>query len=75
MKIKRITILEVEYIAFELAKHFMEWNEPIPAFGTRFVGRLESCIAQPFQSFNHRLLYNGIILKAGILFYLKEGDE
>lgn len=70
MKIKRITILEVEYIAFKLAKHFLEWDEPIPAFGTRFVGRLESCIAQPFQSFNHKLLYRGIVSKSAILFYL-----
>jgi death-on-curing family protein len=70
MKIKPVGILEVEYIAFELARKLMVWDEPIPEFGTRYPGRLESCLAQPFQTFSRRLLYPGLISKAAILFYL-----
>lgn len=69
MKIKRISLLEVEYIAYQLAKELMEWDEPIPEFGTRYPGRLESCLAQPFQTFQG-LLYPGLIKKAAMLFYL-----
>jgi death on curing protein len=70
MKIKSITILEVEYIAYRLAKETMKWDEPIPDFGSRFPGKLESCLAVPFQSFGGKLFYKGFIGKASILFYL-----
>lgn len=70
MKIRPITILEVEYIAYDLAKKLMEWDEPIPAFGTRYPGRLESCLAQPFQTYGRKLLYKGLTGKAAVLFYL-----
>lgn len=70
MKIDSVSILEVEYIAFELARKLLAWDEPIPEFGTRYPGRLESCLAQPFQTFSRRLLYRGLIAKAAILFYL-----
>lgn len=36
MKTKIITIAEVEFTTFALAKELMTWNEPIPEFGTRF---------------------------------------
>lgn len=70
MKIKSITILEVEYIAYRLAEETMRWDEPIPDFGSRFPGKLESCLAVPFQSFGGKLFYKGLIGKASILFYL-----
>ena len=68
--IKRIGLADVEYIAFQLAKKFMEWNEPIPDFETRFPDKLESCIETPFQTFDRRSLYQGLIQKSAILFYL-----
>ena len=68
--IKRITVAEVELIAFELAKKLMEWNEPIPDFETRFPLKLESCIETPFQTFDRKSLYNGLVAKAAIMFYL-----
>ncbi|KKS05192.1 MAG: Death-on-curing family protein [Candidatus Nomurabacteria bacterium GW2011_GWA2_41_25] len=68
--IKRINLADVEYIAFQLAKEFMEWNEPIPDFETRFPDKLESCIATPFQTFDRKSLYEGLIGKSAILFYL-----
>ena len=48
----------------------MTFNEPIPDFRTRFPDRLESCIATPFQSFGRKSLYQGLVSKATILFYL-----
>ena len=64
-----ITIAEVEYIAHYLAKTLMTWNEPIPDFSTRFPNTLESCLATPFQSFQRKHLYKGLLGKAAVLFY------
>ena len=68
--IKRISLADVEYIAFQLAKKFMEWNEPIPDFETRFPDKLESCIETPFQTFDKKSLYQGLVEKSAMLFYL-----
>jgi death-on-curing protein len=67
---KTITVKEVEYLAFKLAQEMMSSYEPIPDFATRFPNILESCLAAPFQSFDQKSLYPGLISKAGILFYL-----
>lgn len=68
--IKILTIKHVEYVAFRLAKELMTYNEPIPDFNTRFPNILESCLAVPFQKFEKKPLYKGLIGKAAILFYL-----
>jgi len=68
--IKRIKLADVEYIAFQLAKKFLDWGEPIPDFNTRLPDKLESCIETPFQTFDRKSLYKGLIGKAAILFYL-----
>ncbi len=68
--IESLSITEVEYIAFRLAKGSMTYNEPIPDFSTRFPNVLESCILVPFQTFMKRPVYKGIVKKAAILFYL-----
>ncbi len=65
-----ISVKEVEYIAFRLAKEMMSFNEPIPDFSTRFANILESCLATPFQSFAKKSFYPTLIAKASILFYL-----
>lgn len=70
MTVKRITISEIEYVAYELAKETMGWNEPIPSFKSRFPDILESCLAMPFQRFSGRTFYKGLIGKTAILFYL-----
>lgn len=67
---KEITLAEVEYIAFRLAKELLEFDEPIPDFSTRFPNILESCLAVPFQKFTRKDVYKGLIAKASILFYL-----
>lgn len=67
---KPISIIEVEYIAYKLAKKFMTYDEPIPDFNSRFPNILESCVLVPFQKFKGKALYKGLTSKAGILFYL-----
>lgn len=69
-KVARITVREVEYTAFSLAKELMLYDEPIPDFGTRFPSILESCIESPHATYNKEDLYPGLIGKASILFYL-----
>lgn len=64
-----ITVKEVEYLAFRLAREHMEWNEPIPDFSTRFPGKLESCLRNAFQTFNKKPLYPTLPDKAAIIFY------
>jgi death-on-curing protein len=67
---EKISLQEVEFVAFRLAREIMAFNEPIPDFTTRFPNALESCLAMPFQSFSGKSLYSGLISKAAILFYL-----
>ncbi|MFC1675240.1 type II toxin-antitoxin system death-on-curing family toxin [Candidatus Omnitrophota bacterium] len=67
---KSISIAEVEFIAFRLAKETLDFNEPIPEFTTRFPNILESCLATPVQRFAKKTLYAGLIQKAAVLFYL-----
>jgi death-on-curing protein len=68
--VRIITIADVEYLAFRLAKEHLAFDEPIPDFSTRFPNVLESCVMTPFQRFSGRALYPTLVAKAGILFYL-----
>ncbi len=65
-----ISVKEVEYIAFRLAKELLSYNEPIPDFSSRPPNVLESCLATPFQTFSGKSLYPTFFSKASILFYL-----
>jgi len=65
-----LTIKEVEYLAFRLAKEHLAFDEPIPDFSTRFPHILESCLVTPFQRFSGQSLYPSMASKASILFYL-----
>jgi len=68
--IKQISLVGVEYLAHNLAKKHLGFNEPIPDFGSRFPNILESCLLVPFQKFGSKTAYRGLIEKAAILFYL-----
>mgnify|MGYP001569410355 FL=1 len=70
MRTKKITVKEIEYVAFVLARRLMTWDEPIPDLGSRFPNTLESCIETPFGRFSNKDLYRGLVGKASILFYL-----
>lgn len=65
-----LTVAEVEYLAHKLAQEHLTFNEPIPDFSTRFPGKLESCLAMPFQKFSRKSLYQGLLGKAAMMFYL-----
>lgn len=67
---RRITVSDVEYLAFRLAKQHLSFNEPIPDFSTRFPHILESCVLTPFQTFSGKALYPSLAAKASVLFYL-----
>lgn len=60
---------EIQYSAHELARKYLEWNEPIPEFETRYPYALEQCVGAPFQTFRGPL-YKGLVAKGAILFYL-----
>jgi death-on-curing family protein len=64
-----LTLQEVEYIAHWLVKEMMDFSEPIPEFETRYPGKLEACIEQPFQEFGGRELYPTLAQKTSQLFY------
>jgi death on curing protein len=70
MRPQKITVAEVEYVAYVFARKLMTWDEPIPDFGTRFPHILESCLESPFARFAQRDLYRGFTGKASIMFYL-----
>ena len=65
-----VTIQDVEYIAFMLAKRHLSFDEQIPDFSTRFPNILESCLVTPFQKFSRKLLYPSLTNRASMLFYL-----
>ena len=65
-----ITVADVEYLAFRLAKEHLPFDEPIPDFSTRFPHVLESCLLTPFQTFSGKDLYPSLAAKASVLFYL-----
>ncbi len=74
-RLKKLSVADVEYVAFRLAKELMEWDEPIPAFETRFPEKLESAIAAPFLTFGGKDLYKGLQGKASALFYFMIKDH
>lgn len=66
----RITVTEVEHIAFLIAQKKFSFDEPIPAFATRFPNILESCLETPFQTYGGKDLYATFTAKVSVLFYL-----
>lgn len=68
---QHLTIEQAQYIAHQLAINLMDYtDEPIPPFETRYPNILESCLEQPFQSFDGEDLYPSQYLKAALMFYL-----
>ena len=44
MQLRKLTILDIEYVAHSLARETMAWSEPIPDFSTRYTHSLERCV-------------------------------
>ena len=71
MAIRPLTLEEAEFIAHALAVELMDYdNEPMPPFNTRSPGILESCLAEPFQTFDGKNLHPTFVSKTAIMFYL-----
>ena len=70
MRVNPISLKEIEFVTFRLARQLMSQHEPIPDFDSRYPQKLESCSAVPFQTFARKSLYPELLDKAGILFYL-----
>jgi death on curing protein len=68
--VRVVTLTQVQSVAHILAQEMMSWDEPIPPFETRFPEVLESCLNTPFQKFDKKSLYRGLVGKGSILFYL-----
>lgn len=66
----KVTVAQVEHIAFSITRDLFTFNEPIPDFTTRFSNALESCLETPFQTFDRKNFYPTLEKKASILFYL-----
>jgi death-on-curing family protein len=64
-----LTIEDVRGVVFAYAQQELTATEPIPPFDTRYPGRLESCLAAPFQAFGGQDLYPDLTDKAAALFY------
>jgi death-on-curing protein len=66
-----LSLDEAEYIAHALAVELMNYiDEPIPPFNTRGPNILESCLLEPFQTFDGKELHHTLANKAALLFYL-----
>lgn len=65
-----MTVQEVEFLAFQLAREHLSFDEPNPDFSTRFPNTLESCLVTPFMKFEGKSLYPSLTAKGSILFYL-----
>ena len=65
-----ITVQEVEFVAFRIAREQLSFDEPIPDFSTRFPNVLESCLVTPFMEFGGQSLYPSLPAKGSFLFYL-----
>jgi len=68
--VEHLTLQEVEYLAFRLARAHLSFDEAIPDFSTRFGHVLESSLLTPFQRFSGKSLYPALVSRAAILFYL-----
>lgn len=67
--IKPLSLADAEYVAHDLTRELMNFDEPMPPFATRYKGKLESCLLAPFQTFDQKQLYPRLTRKAAVLFY------
>ncbi|MEW1829404.1 type II toxin-antitoxin system death-on-curing family toxin [Streptomyces sp. NPDC088196] len=70
-EVQPLTLDEVRIVVTLMAKRlYEEYDAPIPDFDSRPPGKLESCLAQPFHSFDGVEAYPGLINKAAVLFFV-----
>ncbi len=64
-----VTIEDFKLLCFDLAKELLGRFEPIPPFEKAALGRLESSLKTPQQTFGGILLYPTLVKQAAALFY------
>lgn len=71
MKIKQLDLVRAEFIAHRYAQERLNFkHEPMPPFNTRDPGKLESCLEEPFKTFDGKPLHFSFYKRAAVLFYL-----
>lgn len=60
---------DFEAICFNLARDWMDYDQPIPNYSTRDSALLESALGLPSQTFDGKLLYPTLTEQAAVLFY------
>jgi len=71
VKIRQLDLVDAEYIAHRYAVERLNFeDEPMPPFHTRDAGKLESCLEEPFKSFDGKMLHRTFVERAALLFYL-----
>jgi len=69
--VRPLTLDDAEFIANAFATELMNYvNEPIPPFNTRAPNILESCLSEPFQTFDGKYLHSTFIEKVATLFFI-----
>ncbi len=68
-RIKPLNISTFHLILEYAQKKHSNKSEPIPKLSAN-TDRLESCLNTPFQKYEGKFLYRGLLTKAAILFYL-----
>lgn len=67
---RQVTVDDAQYVALVLATALFSYDEPMPEFATRFPGKLESCLYQPFVEFDGKALHYHLTKKSAVLFYM-----
>jgi death-on-curing family protein len=71
MPIKRLTIEHAEFIAHKMVEELMNFDdEPMPPFATVSNPKLEGSLAEPFQTFDGKMLHHRLTKRAAVMFYL-----
>ena len=66
---KKVSIRDVEYIAYIAARELMDYGEPLPDFKTRYSGKLEASLEAPFTYLGGKYVYWTLQHRAAIYFY------
>jgi death-on-curing protein len=64
-----LTLNHVGDICFALAQELLAFDEPIPAFETRYPKKLEGILGIPQQGTKAGLIYKSVYQQAAVLFY------
>lgn len=73
-QMRMVSVEDVKKISYRMAVG-LGWKEKIPAFETRYKGKLEGALSAPFHIFGSKHVYRGVPAKAAALFYFLIKDH